>query len=126
MKYVRVVRRFKFDAAHFLPNYPGKCARLHGHTWSLHVAVEGSVDPHTGFVIDFSKLKDIVGEHVLSKLDHTCLNEAGLPFSDNPTCERIVQWICNTLSTRVPCRRLYVRLWESPDSFAETFARGCR
>src|SRR5262245_30204299 len=32
-----VAVEFDFDAAHNLPNYAGKCERLHGHTYRLQV-----------------------------------------------------------------------------------------
>ena len=30
-----VLKEFEFDAAHYLPEYNGKCERLHGHTYKL-------------------------------------------------------------------------------------------
>ena len=69
-----VLKEFEFDAAHYLPEYNGKCERLHGHTYKLVVKVEGTPDKE-GMVIDFIRLKNIVKEEVLSKLDHACLND---------------------------------------------------
>ena len=57
---------FTFDAAHFLPDYPGKCADMHGHTYKLDVVISrsdggiiswGSSD---GMVLDFSEFTKIV------------------------------------------------------------------
>ena len=28
-----LIKEFEFDAAHYLPEYNGKCERLHGHTY---------------------------------------------------------------------------------------------
>lgn len=39
-----VLKEFEFDAAHYLPEYNGKCERLHGHTYKLVVKVEGTPD----------------------------------------------------------------------------------
>ena len=47
-----VLKEFEFDAAHYLPEYNGKCERLHGHTYKLVVKVEGTPDKE-GMVIDF-------------------------------------------------------------------------
>ena len=41
---VIVRRRFEFEAAHELPNHPGKCKNLHGHSYKLFVTVERPVD----------------------------------------------------------------------------------
>ena len=54
-----VLKEFEFDAAHYLPEYNGKCERLHGHTYKLVVKVEGTPDKE-GMVIDFIRLKNIV------------------------------------------------------------------
>ena len=46
-----VATEFEFDAAHNLPNYAGKCERLHGHTYRLRVFCEAPVDPSTGLAV---------------------------------------------------------------------------
>ena len=114
---------FKFDAAHCLPDYQGKCARLHGHTWRLDVEVAGPV-AEDGFVVDFTELKKAV-QPVVDVLDHDCLNNLGLPFSLNPTCENVLDWLWRQLKGRLedsvrPGRELVrLRLYESSDSYAE-------
>ena len=60
------LKEFDFDAAHFLPNYNGKCEHLHGHTYKLVVKVEGTPD-HEGMVLDFVRFKNLVKELVVSK-----------------------------------------------------------
>lgn len=127
---MKLSRSFKFEAAHRLPGYKGKCSRLHGHTWTLEVEFEGKVDPTTGFVADFSELKRFVNRRVVSKLDHQYLNTLGYSFSDNPTCEHIIVWIWNRLLHRtslqafVPPHLLRIRLYESTDSYAEYDGEG--
>ena len=49
-----VRRRFEFEAAHRLPNHPGKCRELHGHSYGLFVKVDRPVDDTSGMAIDFS------------------------------------------------------------------------
>ncbi len=116
---VKVCKSFSFDAAHYLPNYEGKCKNLHGHTWKLEVEVSGLVDQATGMVIDFVQLKKAVNREVISLLDHVLLNDR----VGNPTCENLLDWIWKALYPRslheggVKLERL--RLWETPDSFAE-------
>jgi len=116
---ISVCKIFRFDAAHWLPNYEGKCVNLHGHSWTLEVELEGPVDSWTGMVTDFASLKDTVVNLVISKIDHTCLND----FIHNPTCENLLDWILIELdpifnqSTSPRMKRL--RLWETPDSYAE-------
>ncbi|MDP2625041.1 MAG: 6-carboxytetrahydropterin synthase QueD [Candidatus Peregrinibacteria bacterium] len=87
-----VTKIFTFDAAHALTKYYGKCENLHGHTFSLHVTVEGPVDSN-GMVIDFVVLKRMVKRLVLNKLDHQNLND----HFENPSSENLVMWAWDQL-----------------------------
>ena len=79
--------RLTFSAAHRLHN-PERDAEWnlrmygkdnnpagHGHNYVITVSVKGKVDPETGMVIDLKRLKDIVRERVVDRVDHTNLNE---------------------------------------------------
>jgi len=114
---MRVCRKFKFDAAHYLPNYNGVCSRLHGHTWYLEVEFEGPVSGVAGFVADFADIKKYVSERVIDRLDHQCLNDVACT---NPTCENLLKWIWERLDSPKPPRLSRLRLYESLDSYAET------
>ncbi len=88
-----VAREFRFEASHQLPRHPGRCKDLHGHGYRLEVLCEGPVDAETGMVVDFALIKQIVQERVLSRLDHTHLNDV----IENPTAEEIARWIWRRL-----------------------------
>lgn len=62
-------KTYRFEASHILPVHPGKCSNLHGHSWVLHVFVEGAVDPNTGFVMDYADISKVV-KPLVEKLDH--------------------------------------------------------
>ncbi|MGB9769588.1 MULTISPECIES: 6-carboxytetrahydropterin synthase QueD [Caldisericum] len=85
-------REFSFDAAHRVIDYHGKCENMHGHTYHLVVTITGDLKDD-GMVLDFSILKQIVQDKVISILDHKYLNE----MFENPTTELVAQWIFNTL-----------------------------
>ncbi len=87
-----VKRSFKFDAAHNLVSYKGKCERLHGHTYRLIVWVKGVCD-REGIILDFVDFKDIVKRYVIDELDHAYLNER----FKQPSTENIALWIWDTL-----------------------------
>lgn len=98
-----VRREYRFEASHQLPRHPGRCRRLHGHSYRFVVDVEGPIEPEQGMVVDFGDLDRIVAEHALSRLDHHHLNE----FIENPTAEWIAVWIWRTLTPHLPgLRRL--------------------
>ena len=88
-----ISKEFKFDSAHQLIEYNGKCENLHGHTYKLRVTLKGEVDKKTGMIIDFTILKKIVNDNIIEKLDHNYLNN----IVKQPTAENIVGWIWNEL-----------------------------
>jgi 6-pyruvoyltetrahydropterin/6-carboxytetrahydropterin synthase len=98
---VELVKDFRFEAAHYLPNLPDshKCRRTHGHSFRGEIAVRGPVDPQVGWVIDFADLKRAV-QPVIDRLDHYLLNEVeGL---QNPTSELLAVWIWEKLHAQLP------------------------
>lgn len=109
---MRLCREFYFDAAHFLPNYKGKCEKLHGHTYKLEIVIEGGVKKD-GMILDFVKMKEIVEIEVIEKLDHQQLNA----LFECPTAEHIINWIAEQLKRKVP---LYsIKLWEGQGKWVE-------
>ena len=105
---MRVKRVFDFEAAHELPNHPGKCRNLHGHSYRLVVTVDRPVAPGTGMAIDFSDLKAIVRREVIDRLDHAHVNT----LIDNPTAEVMAAWIWQKLLDPLP-GLVEVELWET-------------
>ncbi len=111
-----IKKSFTFEAAHQLPHHPGKCARLHGHSYRLEVALEGPLQaagPAAGMVEDFDLVSRVVKAAVLGQLDHRSLNE----LIDNPTAELIVAWIWSRLAPELPGLAELV-LWETPTACA--------
>jgi 6-pyruvoyltetrahydropterin/6-carboxytetrahydropterin synthase len=106
---------FKFDAAHNLIKYHGKCERLHGHTYRMDVTVQGVPDEE-GMVVDFKDLKDIVNKQVISRLDHSYINE----IIEQPTAEYIALWVWEQLNEnlRTDHYTLYeIKIFETETSF---------
>lgn len=104
----------EFDAAHLLPGYQGKCARLHGHTYEVEIVVQGEVGEN-GFVMDFYQLKKIIAGS-LTDLDHSYLNDI-LP---NPTAETIAEWLSNRLNGDLEgtgVRLFSLKLWEGKNKW---------
>jgi 6-pyruvoyltetrahydropterin/6-carboxytetrahydropterin synthase len=80
-----------FASAHSLRNYPGDCARLHGHNWQVEVSVCSKVLDDNGIAIDFREIKKQT-KLVIKRLDHQYLNEIK-PFDVlNPTAENIAKY----------------------------------
>ncbi len=104
---VRLVREYRFEAAHRLPRVPAghKCERLHGHSFRVEVAVFGAVDEETGWFLDYAVL-DERWAPIHDLLDHHYLNEvAGL---ENPTSENLARWLWRRLADELPLSRITV------------------
>jgi 6-pyruvoyltetrahydropterin/6-carboxytetrahydropterin synthase len=109
-----------FAAAHHLQDVGGKCESLHGHNFTVEVAVESEGLDEVGMVIDFRVLKAKT-QAILDNLDHRYLNE--LPFfrGTNPSAENLAAYIFAELSRQVDqdSRRVsWVSVWESETSQA--------
>jgi 6-pyruvoyltetrahydropterin/6-carboxytetrahydropterin synthase len=132
-KIVYLTRRETFAAAHRLfkaelsdeENFKlfGKCSNpnWHGHNYTLEVVVRGKVNEETGFVLDIKKLKEIIHEHVISKVDHKNLNiDTEFMKGVNPTSENITIAVWKQLNNKIPNGVLYsVKLYETENNYFE-------
>jgi 6-pyruvoyltetrahydropterin/6-carboxytetrahydropterin synthase len=113
---VQIRKSFTFEAAHVLPHHPGKCARLHGHSYRLDVTLDGPLQeagPAAGMVEDFEVVSRVVEGAVVDRLDHRSLNE----LMDNPTAENILVWMWRRLAPELP-QLAELTLWETPRACA--------
>ncbi len=98
---VELTKDYRFEAAHRLPMAPPdhKCARMHGHSFRIEVAVAGEVDERTGWLVDFGDITAVVEPLLRSELDHRALNDVrGL---ENPTSEHLCRWLWKRLEPRI-------------------------
>lgn len=98
---VRLLKEFRFEAAHRLPRVPAghKCARLHGHSFKVELALYGPVNPETGWFIDFGEV-DAIFSPLFEQLDHNYLND--IQGLENPTSENLARWLWERLKPGLP------------------------
>ena len=126
-------KTFRFEASHQIHNHPGKCARLHGHSWVLTISVLAPLNPETGMVMDYSDIKAI-GDPIVEALDHHHLGNGfsgvnhwrmadqvesfPLPYGREwiPTSENLLLWIARQLPRDFPW--FYLKLNETCTSEA--------
>ena len=98
---MEIYKTFTIEAAHRLPNLPAqhKCSRLHGHSFTIEVHLDGDNDNTNGWVMDFADISKTF-QPVFEQLDHQYLNEVeGL---ENPTSENLAKWIWSKLKINLP------------------------
>lgn len=142
MKKVRITKEFTFEMAHALMGHDGKCANIHGHSYTLSVtligeAIDDTSDPKNGMVMDFADLKRIIKEHIVDPHDHALLlheehdiipkgKEAGkvIRVSYQPTCENMVVKFAEKIIPHLPTNaKLYcLGLRETASSYAEYYS----
>jgi 6-pyruvoyltetrahydropterin/6-carboxytetrahydropterin synthase len=122
----RVSREILFCYGHRLLDYEGKCRYLHGHNGRAVITLAASELDRLGMVMDFSRLKRIVGHWIDEMLDHkmllhkddpllSFLREQGEPIyvmHVNPTAENIARLIYDYCAAQgFPV--VEVQLWET-------------
>lgn len=100
----------KFDAAHRLSNYVGKCSRVHGHTYRVVVTVQSDGLNAWGGVMDFGDLKKILKTNIDEKYDHKTILQVGDP--ENQVLGRVlgqkgVCWMPNNPTAENMARSMY-------------------
>lgn len=93
-------RKYYFDGAHFMPNFPkGHPYReIHGHSYELIIHLEGKIKGSDGWVTDFKKIDEIV-ENLIKKIDHKLLND--IKDLNIPTSENIAIWFWKNLKPKL-------------------------
>ena len=104
-----------FASAHTLRDYPGACARMHGHNWKVEVEVTASELDAIGMGIDFRVIKQAARD-IADRLDHRYLNDLEPFVQINPTAENIAAYFHQELSAQLnndSIRVHAVTLWET-------------
>ena len=143
MSKIRITKKFTFEAGHALYGHDGKCKNIHGHSYKLSVTVLGdpihnSNNPKYGMIIDFSDLKKIVKEEIVTRFDHATIfnkNTPHLELANNlksmghnvvlvdyqPTSEMLVLDFANKIKKRLPnnIKLFSLKLQETATCYAE-------
>ncbi|HEU4997248.1 MAG TPA: 6-carboxytetrahydropterin synthase [Gemmatimonadaceae bacterium] len=133
LPHVTVTRRLHFSAAHRVHNPAmsdeenrrtfGKCnnPNWHGHNYILDVSVRGPLDERTGYVIDLTRVKEIVQQQVIDKVDHRNLNvEVDFLRDTIPTTENVIVAFWRVLEPALrPARLTRLVLWETVNNYVE-------
>lgn len=98
--HAHVWRRYKFQAAHRLPNVPAghKCGRLHGHGFEVIVHANQDIGDRD-LSIDYDHLDELWAPFHF-QLNYRCLNE--IEGLSNPTSEVISAWLWHRLKMKLP------------------------
>lgn len=141
---ITCTRLLGFDAGHRVFGHESKCSHAHGHRYTVEIEARADADlDDLGRVIDFSVLKAKVGgwidefwDHgfIVNRSDPLCEMLARIPncqggmqkhyiLAVNPTAENLAGHlgaaICPELLEGTGVEVIRVRIWETPNCFAE-------
>ena len=123
------------DAAHRVVGHEGgkgKCARLHGHTYTFDIELDGWLDS-TGFVVDYGVVKRLLDEwdhrtvlwvnDPLQVVEHPSPHNPGVHqgvvrVDFNPTAENLARNVADRLFALPGVKRARVTCRETAKSFA--------
>jgi 6-pyruvoyltetrahydropterin/6-carboxytetrahydropterin synthase len=129
-----------FDAGHRLLKYRGKCESPHGHTFKAEIVLSSEKIDQMGFVVDFVQLRDEIGAWIDENWDHAFLingqdqellralnslteKKIFVFQNENPTAEVMAKYLYDHVHKLYGDLVSKVRIWESPNQYAEYFER---
>lgn len=89
-----ITKTFGFEAAHHLTLVPTghKCARVHGHNYTVTIELRAANLDEAGFVVDFGDLNRL-GRHLDKTYDHRDLNQImGVETTAENLAEELYTW----------------------------------
>ena len=100
----------------------GACVNVHGHDYTLEAYFSGTVDPHSGLVVNLMDIDQIL-RAVVQPLDHRFLNKDVDYFKTHiPTTENIARYCFEQIKTQcqlMPIELERVRLIEGQDLWTD-------
>lgn len=134
---ITATRFIEFDAGHRVFQHESKCNHPHGHRYKAEIEVAAPQLDTLGRVMDFGKIKELVGKWIDDNWDHAFLfnyNDKETSqflinngfrrygMTRNPTAENMADELSGIATRKLMPYGMTVvriRIWETPNCFAE-------
>ena len=90
-----------FHALHQLTSEDGSKEPTHSHNWSVTAEIGSEKLDNTGLVMDFHKLRAVVGD-IIAPLDNSQLGAIAYFQQNNPSAENVARYIYEKLRGKLP------------------------
>jgi len=129
----QITKQYKFCAAHRYWNDEWDEAKnidvfdddvkLHGHNYDLFITIKGPTNKDSGFIINLKDLNKIVKSKIISKLDHSMIQENPWFADKQPSTENLVVYIWEQIVEEVksPAKLYCIKLRETGTIFTEYY-----
>lgn len=135
-------RKIEFDAAHRVMEHESKCRMLHGHRYVIEATFEAQALDVIGRVVDFGVIKQKLGAWIDDNWDHNTIlhtkdellgkhiqqvtAQPVFYLPNNPTAENMAAYllkeICPVLFKEAGLQCVKIKLWETPNCYAEVYS----
>jgi 6-pyruvoyltetrahydropterin/6-carboxytetrahydropterin synthase len=138
MARISIAKAFNIACAHALYGHEGRCRNIHGHNYKIVFTIAGTQLDDVGRVVDFGRIKQLIGGWLKETWDHTLLVYRGdgdlvAKLADGftrtcvldfvPSAENIALFLLETVCPELLRDELFkvtkVRVWENETSYAE-------
>ncbi len=136
---ISCTRKLHFDAAHRIVNHESKCKFVHGHRYVVEATFTAPELDRLGRIVDFGVIKEKLSSWIDENWDHNAIlwendKELGDAIASstsqkifylptNPTAENIADYlfsvVCPRLFVNDSLQCLKIRVWETPNCYAE-------
>ena len=129
----QITKQYKFCAAHKYWNDSWDEAKnievfdddvkLHGHNYDLYITIKGPTNSASGFIINLKDLNKIVKNKIISKLDHSLIQDNPWFSGKQPSTENLVVYIWMQIvdEIKLPARLHCIKLRETGTIFTEYY-----
>ena len=129
----QITKQYKFCAAHKYWNNNwdeaknkeifDKDIKVHGHNYNLYITIKGPINKESGFIINLKNLNELVNKKIISKLDHSIVNENPWFKDKQPSTENLVLFIWREIVSDItfPARLHCIKLRETDTIFTEYY-----
>ena len=129
----QITKQYKFCAAHKYWNDNWDEAKnievfdddvkLHGHNYDLYITIKGPTNSDSGFIINLKDLNKIIKNKIISKLDHSLIQDNSWFSDKQPSTENLVVYIWNQIVDEIksPAKLYCIKLRETGTIFTEYY-----
>jgi len=113
-----ITKKLVFDSAHYITDHDGKCKNLHGGRYDIEITIKDRINPMTGFVMDYSLIKNITKNLIIEKFDHKTLNLTCPELAWRSSTEFLAILIWEILIDYLPNLKI-IKIYETETSYCE-------
>lgn len=111
-------RQLEFDATHRVWKHESKCKHIHGHRYVVDITCDAKSLDGCGRVIDFGKVKEVVGKWIDDNLDHnTIINSQDVLARMAPGSAETIELVRYEGGVRTSRPLSYGELWQGKDPY---------